>query len=184
MQDPQTFLQAMYKEQCDQARQHENMRQQSTTFVLTTSTALAAIGGAALSATVAPLLSAGVPWVLSLYALLGWVIWQLAKLGKEMSLKHYERNKLHVSRARQYRQWLVELFPKADYSEANANADRDHETEWVKDGLAPSIIATRLHQHWIDIFAFVRYLGVAMAGIPVVLAIALTFGRFFKLCPN
>src|SRR4051812_33331567 len=37
MSDPQVYLQAMYKEQCDQARQHEVMRQQSTTLILTLS---------------------------------------------------------------------------------------------------------------------------------------------------
>jgi hypothetical protein len=79
--DEQTFLQAMYKEQCDQARQHESMRQQSTTLVLAVSAALATIGGSALSATVAPLYNAGVPRVVAFYALLGWVIWRLAQLG-------------------------------------------------------------------------------------------------------
>ena len=125
----------MYKEQCDQARQHESMRQQSTTLVLAVSAALATIGGSALSATVAPLYNAGVPWVVAFYALLGWVIWRLAQLGEALSLKHYERNKLHVARARQYRRWLVELFPNSDYGKANANADKGHQTEWAKDGL-------------------------------------------------
>src|ERR1700732_1188944 len=111
MPDPQTYLQAMYKEQCDQARQHENMRQQSTTLVLAVSAALATVGGTAFSATVQPLLSAGAPWVLALYALLGWVVMELARLGKALSLKHYERNMLHVARARQYRQRLLVLFP-------------------------------------------------------------------------
>jgi hypothetical protein len=174
MLDAQTFLQAMYKEQCDQARQHESMRQQSTTLVLTISVALATFGGAALSATVTPLYGAGVPWVVALYTLLGWVIWRLAKLGEALSLKHYERNKLHVARARQYRRWLTELFPSSGYGNANTNADADHWAEWANDGLPPSIIKERLHKHWTDIFAFVRYLGVAMAGIPIVLAIALT----------
>src|SRR6185503_21144938 len=54
---------------------------------------------------VAPLYNAGVPRVVAFYALLGWVIWRLAQA---LSLKHYERNKLHVARARQYRRWLVE----------------------------------------------------------------------------
>lgn len=47
MSDAQSFLQAMYKEQCDQARQHETMRQQGTTLVLTLSAAIAAFTGAA-----------------------------------------------------------------------------------------------------------------------------------------
>jgi hypothetical protein len=34
MSDPQSFLQAMYEEECDQARQHESMRRQGTTPVL------------------------------------------------------------------------------------------------------------------------------------------------------
>jgi len=178
MPDPQSFLQAMYKEQCDQARQHESMRQLSTTLVLTLSTALATVGGAALSATVTPLFDAGIPWVLALYALLGWVVWRLAKLGEGLSLKHYERNKLHVSRARQYRRWLVGLFPTADYGKANANADKDHESEWARDRLESGIIKERLHQHWVNIFAFVRYLGIALVGIPIALAVALTFVKY------
>jgi hypothetical protein len=179
MVDPQSFLQAMYKEQCDQARQHENMRQQSTSLVLTLSTALAAVSGTALSTTVKPLVDEGVPWVLALYALLGWVVWRLAQLGESFSLKHYERNKLHIARSRQYRGWLVDLFPDATYGTANANADIDHELEWKKDGLKVEIIHERLHQHWIAIFAFVRYLGIALVAIPIALAITLTLEKYY-----
>jgi L-serine deaminase len=39
------------REECDQARQHENMRQQSTTLLLAVSAALATVGGTALAAT-------------------------------------------------------------------------------------------------------------------------------------
>jgi len=179
MPDSQSFLQAMYKEQCDQARQHENMRQQSTSLVLTLSTALSAVSGTAVSATVKPLVDAGIPWVLALYALLGWVVWRMAQLGESFSLKHYERNKLHVARSRQYRHWLVNLFPDAHYATANENADVDHEIEWKKDGLNLEIIHERLHQHWLSIFAFVRYLGIVLVAIPIALAIALTLEKYY-----
>lgn len=181
MPDPQSFLQAMYKEQCDQARQHETMRQQSTTLALALSAALATVGGTALSATVKPLFEAGIPWVLALYALLGWVVWRLARLGEGISLKHYERNKLHIARARQYRRWLIDLFPTANYGYANINADMDHESEWARDGLEFAIIKQRLHRHWIDIFTFVRYLGIALVGVPIALAVALTVVKYLEL---
>jgi len=164
----------MYKEQCDQARQHETMRQQSTTLVLTLSAAVAAFTGAALSATVGPLVAAKVPWVLACYSLLGFVVWKMAALGEGLSLKHYERNKLHVARARQYRGRLANLFSGSDYDLVNAQADADHKAEWQRDGLGPSIIGARLHQYWTDIFSFVRYLGLTLVAIPVALAVALT----------
>jgi hypothetical protein len=80
--EPQAYLQAMYKEQCDQARQHEGMRQQSTTLILALSGALAAVAGTALSATAKILMDAGVPWVVATYALVGWIIVRLAHLGQ------------------------------------------------------------------------------------------------------
>ena len=173
--DDQKFLQAMFKEQCDQARQHENMRQQSTTLVVAVSAALATVSGTAISATVNPLLDADVPWVLGFYALLGVVVIKLAELCKGLSLKHYERNRMHVERAKQYRNRLWNLFPSADYSKVNDAADVDHEMEWTKDGLAKSIIDERLHKHWINIYRYVWYLGIALIAIPIFLAIALTW---------
>lgn len=162
MSDAQSFLLAMYKEQCDQARQHETMRQQSTGLVLTLSAAMAAFTGAALSATVSPLLTAKVPWILVLYSLLGVVVWKLAALGEGLSLKHYERNKLHVARARQYRRRLTSLFSGSDYDRVNSEADDDHKSEWERNELEPLIIKSRLHQYWIDVFKFIRYLGLTM----------------------
>jgi hypothetical protein len=180
MSDPQAFLLAMYKEQCDQARQHEIMRQQSTTLILTVSTTIATVAGVTLSATIKPLLDARVPWLVAFYALLGWLIVKLAQLGERLSLKHYERNKLHVERARQYRRRLTDLFQNADYSEVNKNADQEHKNKWAKDRLQPSIIEGRLHQYWIDIFTFVRYVGIALVVIPAVLAIVLTIIQILK----
>jgi hypothetical protein len=181
MPDPQTYLQAMYKEQCDQARQHENMRQQSMTLVLAVSAALATVGGTALAATVQPLLSVGAPWVLALYALLGWVVMELARLGKALSLKHYERNMLHVARARQYRQRLIDLFPNTDYGSVNDDADKCHKAEWKLDS---SIIEARLHEYWLGIYTFVRYLGIALIVIPVALAIVLTLVDLIEAQPE
>lgn len=115
-----------------------------------------------------------VPWVLALYSLLGLVVRKIASLGEGLSLKHYERNKLHVARARQYRRRLTKLFPDSDYERANAEADEDHKAEWERDGLGPPIIESRLHRYWTDIFRFVRYLGLTLAAIPVAVAVALT----------
>jgi hypothetical protein len=150
------------------------MRQQSTTLVLTLSAAVAAFTGAALSATIGPLLTAGVPWVVVLYSLLGVVVWKMAALGEGLSLKHYERNKLHVARARQYRKRLLRLFSDSDYEQVNAEADKDHKAEWERDILNPFIVESRLHQYWVDIFKFIRYLGLTMVLIPLALAVAFT----------
>jgi len=178
--DPQSFLQAMYKEQCDQARQHENMRQQSTTLILTLSGSIATAAGATFALTGKHLLDSEAPWLMTIYVLLGALIMKLAQLGKRLSLKHYERNKLHVERARQYRRRLINLFQATDYHEVNKDADKEHAKEWAEDRLDPSIIKARLHQYWIDIFRFVGYFGFALVVIPIVLATAPTVTQILK----
>src|SRR5438045_2873711 len=67
--DEQTFLQAMYKEQYDQTRQHETLRQQSTTLIFALAGTMATVAGAAVPFTATSLMAAGMHWgVVSLCA--------------------------------------------------------------------------------------------------------------------
>lgn len=80
----------MYEEQVRHARHHETMRAQSTHLIVVISAALLAF----LSSTAA---SNGPHW------LLGVLVIVLNVYGLIMSLKHYERSRLHVTVAAQYR---------------------------------------------------------------------------------
>jgi len=165
MPDAQNFLQAMYKEQCDQARQHENMRQQSTSLVVTVCSALVAFSTTAASwfatrgGSGLVLMATG-----SLVLCLGW-------FGRALSLKHYERNRMHTTRAGGYRRELEQLFPGMPYGGALRNRmETDHETDWKANSPDPTgaVIASHLYQSWMAIYWFVIALGVLLCAIGIV----------------
>jgi hypothetical protein len=90
--DLQSFLQAMYKEQCDQARQHETMRQQATTIALSVAAAVvslaAASGGALAFIGGSGTLPNVHPGLVALYSLLGLFVIGIGRHGRKLSLKH------------------------------------------------------------------------------------------------
>ncbi|MCK1689581.1 hypothetical protein [Bradyrhizobium sp. 145] len=168
--DPQAFLQAMYKEQCDQARQHETMRQQVTSTLLV----LAAAITTATASTIAAFLRL-TPDVraIAFLALPGLAIVWIANLGKRLSIKHYERNQLHVERSRQYRRRLTDLFPKTDYSEINKFADEEHKKNHgkKKNLRVIEVIDQNLYQYWVDIFGLLSGAGYFLIVIPILIAV-------------
>jgi hypothetical protein len=166
--DRQSFLQAMYKEQCDQARQHETMRQQATTIAMTAATvvvsfatasggALAFIRGTGGLPNVSPLLFA-------LYSLLGLFVIGISRHGRKLSLKHYERNRMHTARAGAYRERLEELFPGYTYGgPLREKAMSTHKERWRKEEAgadAAGVIDQKLYVLWIDLFKFLGWRGV------------------------
>lgn len=168
--DPQAFLQAMYKEQCDQARQHETMRQQVTSTLLVLAAAIATATASALAAFLRP-----TPDVraIAFLALPGLAIVWIANLGKRLSIKHYERNQLHIERSRQYRRRLTELFPESDYSEINKFADEEHEKNLrkKKNQRVIEVIDQNLYQYWVDIFGLLSGVGYLLIIIPILVAV-------------
>src|SRR5690348_2128564 len=87
--DEQTFLQAMYKEQCEQARQHETLRQQSTTLIFALAGTMGTVSAWGITLATASHIYL---WAVPLFSVLGIFIAALAWFGRHLSLKHYERN--------------------------------------------------------------------------------------------
>jgi hypothetical protein len=175
-QDEQTFLQAMYKEQCDQARQHETLRQQSTTLIFALAGTMGTVAGAVVQFTATSLMAAGMSWVLLFYALLGIFVISLASFGRHLSLKHYERNRHHVSYAGLYRKQLEALFPATNYGALRAQARTNHKNNWarsqkVKPALAAAIYDSNTFQFWRNMYYFLMMMGVLLTLIPTILAL-------------
>ncbi len=123
----------MYKEQCDQARQHETLRQQSTTLVFALAGTIAAAAGVVLSTTLVPLLRAGLGWILYFYSLFGIFIIFLAFVGRRLSFRHYERNEMRRKYSYAYRGRLEGIFINSNYKELRQSVDRDHKDSWSKE---------------------------------------------------
>lgn len=167
--DPQAFLQAMYKEQCDQARQHETMRQQVTSTLLVLAAAIATATASALAAFLRPTHDVR---AIAFLALPGLAIVWIANLGKRLSIKHYERNQLHIERSRQYRRRLTDLFPKTDYSEINKFADEEHKkNHGKKNPRVIEVIDQNLYQYWVDIFGLLSGVGYFLIIFPILVAV-------------
>lgn len=167
------FLQAMYKEQCDQARQHETLRQQSTTLVFALSGTIAVVSGAILSAADKSAFASQRPWMTVLYAVLGIFVTALAWFGRELSLKHYERNRMHTERAAAYRRELEGAFSQTKYERLRESAKQSHERNWTEEAgpRSATVIKSRAFLYWMGMYKFLMALGVVMTVLPIVLAI-------------
>jgi hypothetical protein len=169
--DAQSFLQAMYKEEHDQARQHENLRQQSTTIVLTLSGGILALAATTFSS----LQRARLAWIYAFYVLLGLFVAGLGWFGRGLSLKHYERNQWHGARARAYRKRLESLFHTTDYgSGLRTGANACHKKKFEEDvgKGAKAIIEAPLYRYWANIYLFVMSIGLLLAALAVAAALA------------
>lgn len=81
--NPDDFMLAMYQEHVTQGRQHEILRERAAALTVATAAALLAfIAHDGIHPDDCPL---------------GWALVVLGILGAAVSLKHYERNRLHVS---------------------------------------------------------------------------------------
>jgi len=167
--DKQTFLLAMYKEQCDQARQHESQRQQGATLVLALCSAMTVFAGATAAwassrsgslAFTIPLLGAGI------------FICLLGVFGRRFSLKHYERSRLHVARATIYREDLEKLYPGV--GDLRTKMDKRHADEWLerRGGRLTWVIKASLFRYWISLHSFIILWGAALVVVSLALHIS------------
>lgn len=174
-QSAQAFLLAMYKEQCDQARQHESLRQQSTTLILAMCSAAMALSGILIATTIkmpdtGALIDPGL--LLSGYALIGVFIALLSILGRRLSLVHYERNRQHAEKARSYRELLERSFPDLTIS---GDRKTTRQAKAASDsGSYGNSNRSRLFRHWADIYWFVTALGALLTVTPLAMAVAAT----------
>jgi hypothetical protein len=171
------FLQTMYKEQCDQARQHETMRQQATAIAMTAATAVVALAGASGGALAFMIGTGNLPHVhpglFVLYSLLGLFVIGIGRHGRKLSLKHYERNQMHTARARAYRRRLEELFPDYKFGDELRNgAASAHENLWRREAgdQAAEVINERLYVLWIGLFKFLTWVGGFLIVVPLIVA--------------
>jgi hypothetical protein len=176
----QSSLQALYKEQCDQARQHETMRQQATTIALTLVGAvvsLAAASGGALAfmrgTGSLPNLS---PVFFAIYSLLGFFVIGIGRHGRKLSLKHYERNRFHTEHARAYRKRIEELFPGCNFGDVlRKEAKSAHKKRWEQEigASLADVIDEHLYILWLDLFGFLYWVGLFMVLVPFAVALLL-----------
>jgi hypothetical protein len=168
----QAFLLAMYKEQCDQARQHESLRQQSTTLILAMCSAAMALSGVLIATTIKTpdseaLIDPGL--LLSGYALIGVFIALLSILGRRLSLVHYERNRQHTAQARSYRELLERSFPDLMISSDRRSA---RQAKASAGGGSSDGNRSKFFRHWADIYWFVTALGALLTVTPLAMAVA------------
>src|SRR4029079_3041712 len=115
----ETILLAIYKENADQARQHELFRQTITTLV-------AGITGAVIS--LLSLKDASAVLRSPLLPVAGIFLAIIGTFGLIASMKHYERNRMHIQRIRKIRAALDALpnvTPKL-LQTINDNAETEH----------------------------------------------------------
>jgi hypothetical protein len=127
----------MYNEHATQARHHETLR-------ASVSTLLVAIIGALLG-----LLTKGTASKAT-----GWFILLICALGFLLNLKHYERNRLHVTVVRGFRKVLDTVPPsRLELTSTNETARKAHEAKH------PLVSQLRLHDLWTLIFGLLALIG-------------------------
>jgi hypothetical protein len=165
--DIQSFLLAMYKEQTDQARQHEALRKQSTTIALTVSGAILTAATATSPSVMQGLCALNMPWLFAGYALLGLFLVALGWFGRTLSLKHYERNRYHTTRAEWYRTELEKMTGRPDNGKLlRDGSSAKHEKRWKESwkGRDGEIVHQGLHKFWMQLYYFVIAIGVVCRG--------------------
>ena len=158
----QTFLQAMYKEQCDQARQHEALRQQGTTITLTLAGAILTASTATASTVMAGLCALGMPWLFAGYALPGLFLIGLGWFSRMLSLKHYERNRFHTTRAGWYRTEIENMTGRPELGKPLRDGSyQSHEKKWRRNwpGRNGDVVEDRVHSVWLRMYGFVAAIG-------------------------
>ena len=144
----ETILLAVYKENADQARQHELFRQTITTLVAGITGAV--IGLLSLKETAAVLQSPLLPAAGSFLAVIG-------AFGLVASMKHYERNRMHVERLRQARTLLDELTSTKNLL---ATIKKNAKTEHAK--CFPRLSKTELNKVWNAFHVLVVAFGITL----------------------
>jgi hypothetical protein len=152
--DLQAFYQSMYKEERDQARQHEALRQQSTTLIFALSGVISTATGAIIGTTAIPLLNWG-KWgslVVAFYSVFGLFVSTLGWLGRRLSFRHFELSDMHFKYAREYRLRLQNMFPGS----AIAAVEEKHSVRDLEDRSADRIGTTPryAYEYWMDLYIF------------------------------
>ena len=151
----ETILLALYKENADQARQHELFRQTITTLVAGITGAV--IGLLSLKDTGAVLHSPLLPVIVILVAVIG-------TFGLIASMKHYERNRMHIERIREIRKALDTLpgITPQLLQNINANAKNTHDPKF------PHLSQLELNKVWNTFHLLVVILGITLALLPCI----------------
>jgi hypothetical protein len=149
--DPQLFYQSMYKEERDQARQHEALRQQSTTLIFALSGVISTATGAIIGSTAIPLLNAGDTVVVLLYSAFGIFVAAIGWFGRKLSYRHFELSEMHFYCATQYRLRLQSFFPDSaiKFDEQDISGDA--------------------YKYWMNLYFFVMALGLLLTIVPIAL---------------
>lgn len=134
-------LLALYREQTDQARHHEDQRATMTNYVLV-------LAGAVLGlVNVERLQAAQGP--------LGCFLVVVGCFGAAVTAKHYERNRYHARLAGRYRSQIEALQPGAAIDREAARAE--HRKEF------PFMHGERLWKYWVTLHVVVAGLGAILA---------------------
>jgi uncharacterized membrane protein YeaQ/YmgE (transglycosylase-associated protein family) len=150
----ENILLAIYKENADQARQHELFRQAITTLV-------AGITGAVIGLS---LKDASAALQGPLLTVAGIFLTIMGAFGLIASMKHYERNRMHVQRIRAIRNALDALPGVTPQLLQNINsaADAQHRQRF------PRLAQTELNKVWNTFHVLVMALGIALAILPCI----------------
>jgi hypothetical protein len=165
----------MHKEQCDQARQHEVMRQQSTTITVTLAGAIIAAATATGPHVLSGLQSIHHQVFFVGFASLGIFIMGLGFFGERICLKHYERNRYHTTLAGYYRYRLEQMAPDAAIGKAlRSAAYAQHRDKWAEDTrpIYREMVEYRVHRGWLMVHRFIILSGAVVAMACMVIAVA------------
>lgn len=146
------ILLTIYKENADQARQHELFRETITAIV-------GGVTGAVLSLS---LKEATAALESPLLPLAGIFLAIMATFGLIASMKHYERNRLHVERMKGIRKALDALpgMPPNLLSGINATAKTNH------GNVFPWLSRVKLNKVWNAFHILIIVLGIGLALLP------------------
>jgi hypothetical protein len=150
----------MYGEQCNHARQHEHLRQQSTTLLVTLASGAAVVEASLLGSALSQTGSAMLWLVVASYSLIGLVVIVLALHGRKLSLKHWHRNTQHRERATAFRNLLETHFPiEVHLTELRLRQMNDE-----------GPVKESVHELWANIYVFLVVLGLVLVVVPLGLA--------------
>ena len=138
------ILKTLYQENCIFARHHEQLRATITNFVIIVSAAL--IGLVTFDA---QLSMKDLPVTLFIMILGGF--------GSVFSSKHYERIRLHLRRARKYREQLDKIVKDIDLTQLRDEANRENMEQYGK------LAVMKLNNFWTALHLFISVIGLTLS---------------------
>ena len=137
----------MYSDHIAQCRHHEGQRSAVLSVTITISAAL--IGIATFDKSIAGIADAAIFAALASFGI----------FGAGFSLKHYERYRFHMQRARGFREVWDDLLPGTPLAAVHAAADAEHDREF------PHLRRMRLHYWWLGLNLAMSLLGVILFAV-------------------